>query len=292
MRLAPLNSSSSSWCSLPAAPTRTSARERSACPHAGRRREEGVSAGRLAHRHVRPRDQVQRALAGDARSELEVQSSDGLGITLETSIRYHVIPAEAVALDQELGNDYYADADRPDAPIAGAPRHRTVQAGGDLLDPARGDRAPDPRGRRDRDQGPPHRARGRARAQRRSSPSRSSRSSPEARGGAVRAQDAVRPRGAGVRGQEEARGDQGRGGPAAHRVGVRGRGRARCRRRVRPTACGLRRRPRPMRRPSMRRPPPNYEKQVQQYLTASILRLQEIEATRRRSRTRRTPSSC
>jgi regulator of protease activity HflC (stomatin/prohibitin superfamily) len=39
---------------------------------------------------------------------LEVQSSDGLGITLETSIRYHPIPEEAVALDRELGPDYYA----------------------------------------------------------------------------------------------------------------------------------------------------------------------------------------
>jgi len=39
---------------------------------------------------------------------LDVQSSDGLGITLETSIRYHAIPNEVVALDQELGQDYYA----------------------------------------------------------------------------------------------------------------------------------------------------------------------------------------
>ena len=38
---------------------------------------------------------------------LGVQSIDGLGITLETSIRYHAIPAEAVALHQELGPDYY-----------------------------------------------------------------------------------------------------------------------------------------------------------------------------------------
>ncbi len=38
---------------------------------------------------------------------LEVQSADGLGIVLDTSIRYHVIPEEVVALDQELGPDYY-----------------------------------------------------------------------------------------------------------------------------------------------------------------------------------------
>ncbi|HUJ62241.1 MAG TPA: prohibitin family protein [Kofleriaceae bacterium] len=39
---------------------------------------------------------------------LDVQSADGLGITLDTSIRYHVIPEEAVALDRELGPDYYS----------------------------------------------------------------------------------------------------------------------------------------------------------------------------------------
>jgi regulator of protease activity HflC (stomatin/prohibitin superfamily) len=38
---------------------------------------------------------------------LEVQSSDGLGIVLDTSIRYHVIPGEVLALDQELGQHYY-----------------------------------------------------------------------------------------------------------------------------------------------------------------------------------------
>jgi regulator of protease activity HflC (stomatin/prohibitin superfamily) len=42
------------------------------------------------------------------RSErLEVQSSDGLGIVLDTSIRYHVVPDEAIALDRELGPNYY-----------------------------------------------------------------------------------------------------------------------------------------------------------------------------------------
>jgi regulator of protease activity HflC (stomatin/prohibitin superfamily) len=39
---------------------------------------------------------------------LDVQASDGLGITLDTSIRYHPIPEEVVALDQELGPDYYS----------------------------------------------------------------------------------------------------------------------------------------------------------------------------------------
>ncbi len=42
------------------------------------------------------------------RSErLDVQSSDGLGITLDTSIRYHVVPGEVLALDQEIGPSYY-----------------------------------------------------------------------------------------------------------------------------------------------------------------------------------------
>jgi regulator of protease activity HflC (stomatin/prohibitin superfamily) len=39
---------------------------------------------------------------------LDVQSVDGLGITLDTSIRFHVVPNEVVALDMELGPDYYA----------------------------------------------------------------------------------------------------------------------------------------------------------------------------------------
>jgi regulator of protease activity HflC (stomatin/prohibitin superfamily) len=38
---------------------------------------------------------------------LEVQSSDGLGIVLDTSIRYHIVPGEVLALDQELGPGYY-----------------------------------------------------------------------------------------------------------------------------------------------------------------------------------------
>jgi len=39
---------------------------------------------------------------------LDVQSVDGLGITLETSVRFHIMPQEVIALDQELGPDYYA----------------------------------------------------------------------------------------------------------------------------------------------------------------------------------------
>jgi regulator of protease activity HflC (stomatin/prohibitin superfamily) len=38
---------------------------------------------------------------------LEVQSSDGLGITLDTSIRYHLLAEEVLALDRELGPHYY-----------------------------------------------------------------------------------------------------------------------------------------------------------------------------------------
>jgi regulator of protease activity HflC (stomatin/prohibitin superfamily) len=43
----------------------------------------------------------------EATERLEVQSADGLGITLDTSVRYHVIPEEILALDAELGPDYY-----------------------------------------------------------------------------------------------------------------------------------------------------------------------------------------
>lgn len=38
---------------------------------------------------------------------LDVLSSDGLQITLDTSIRYHVVPGDVVALDRELGKGYY-----------------------------------------------------------------------------------------------------------------------------------------------------------------------------------------
>lgn len=48
----------------------------------------------------------------DARSQehaerLEVQASDGLGIVLDTSVRFHIIPDEVVALHTELGERYY-----------------------------------------------------------------------------------------------------------------------------------------------------------------------------------------
>ncbi len=39
--------------------------------------------------------------------QLAVLASNGLGITLDTSIRYHILPNEAVQLDQDLGPDYY-----------------------------------------------------------------------------------------------------------------------------------------------------------------------------------------
>jgi regulator of protease activity HflC (stomatin/prohibitin superfamily) len=48
----------------------------------------------------------------DARSQerderLEVLASNGLRITLDASIRFHIVAAEAVALDRELGEQYY-----------------------------------------------------------------------------------------------------------------------------------------------------------------------------------------
>ena len=39
--------------------------------------------------------------------QLQVLASNGLSILLDTSVRYHIIPAEAVTLDQELGAQYY-----------------------------------------------------------------------------------------------------------------------------------------------------------------------------------------
>jgi len=39
--------------------------------------------------------------------KLEVLSSDGLSIELDASIRFHAIPNEVVALDREMGEDYY-----------------------------------------------------------------------------------------------------------------------------------------------------------------------------------------
>jgi regulator of protease activity HflC (stomatin/prohibitin superfamily) len=40
--------------------------------------------------------------------KLEVLSSDGLSIELDASIRFHAIPNEVVALDREMGEDYYS----------------------------------------------------------------------------------------------------------------------------------------------------------------------------------------
>jgi regulator of protease activity HflC (stomatin/prohibitin superfamily) len=40
--------------------------------------------------------------------QLDVLASDGLRIVLDTSIRYHPIADDVVALDRELGRDYYA----------------------------------------------------------------------------------------------------------------------------------------------------------------------------------------
>jgi regulator of protease activity HflC (stomatin/prohibitin superfamily) len=40
--------------------------------------------------------------------QLDVLASDGLRIVLDTSIRFHPVSGEVVALDRELGRDYYA----------------------------------------------------------------------------------------------------------------------------------------------------------------------------------------
>jgi regulator of protease activity HflC (stomatin/prohibitin superfamily) len=39
---------------------------------------------------------------------LEVLAANGLKIALDASVRYHIIPGEALALDRELGTEYYA----------------------------------------------------------------------------------------------------------------------------------------------------------------------------------------
>lgn len=40
--------------------------------------------------------------------ELGVMTVDGLGVKLNTTVRYHIIPQEVVALHQQVGKDYYA----------------------------------------------------------------------------------------------------------------------------------------------------------------------------------------
>jgi regulator of protease activity HflC (stomatin/prohibitin superfamily) len=40
--------------------------------------------------------------------QLEVLAANGLRIVLESSIRYHIIPEETVALDRELGSNFYS----------------------------------------------------------------------------------------------------------------------------------------------------------------------------------------
>ncbi len=108
-------------------------------------------------------------------------------------------------------------ADRTHASLAGAPRRRSVQARGDLLDAARADREADPRRRRHRDQGPSHRARSRARSQRHAAGPAPGCDHEQARSRAVRAQDEVRDRAARGRGSEATRGDQGEVGARTDR---------------------------------------------------------------------------
>jgi regulator of protease activity HflC (stomatin/prohibitin superfamily) len=40
--------------------------------------------------------------------ELEVLTLDGLRLLLDTSVRFHIVPGDAVKLDEELGPEYYA----------------------------------------------------------------------------------------------------------------------------------------------------------------------------------------
>lgn len=44
----------------------------------------------------------------EAAEQLEVLAANGLRIVLDTSIRFHIVPNEAVALDREFGEHYYS----------------------------------------------------------------------------------------------------------------------------------------------------------------------------------------
>ncbi len=48
------------------------------------------------------------ARSQEREEQLQVLASNGLSIMLDTSIRYHIIPADAVTLDEELGQHYYS----------------------------------------------------------------------------------------------------------------------------------------------------------------------------------------
>jgi regulator of protease activity HflC (stomatin/prohibitin superfamily) len=44
---------------------------------------------------------------------LKVMTIDGLGVTLNATVRYHIVPQEVVALHQQIGSDYYAKVVAP-----------------------------------------------------------------------------------------------------------------------------------------------------------------------------------
>ena len=199
---------------------------------------------------------------------LEVQSSDGLGITLDTSIRYHVIPDEVLALDQELGPDYYHVLLGPTLKsqarrVVGRYKPEEIYS-----TQRETDRAPDPRGRRGRDQGPPRRARGGARPQRRAARAAPGRDHRQARGRAVGAEDEVRDRAARGRGSEGARGGEGRSRAPQDRRRGRRRPRSAAPPRRPPTRRGSPRRPPPTRSGSTRRRPTTTRSWSRQHLSA------------------------
>ncbi len=68
--------------------------------HRLHRRRLAASAATIRRRSTACRSQ-------ERAERLEVQSSDGLGIVLDTSIRFHAAPGEVLALDQEVGPNYY-----------------------------------------------------------------------------------------------------------------------------------------------------------------------------------------
>ena len=77
----------------------------------------GVSASPLetGDWHIGAGDSVTRynARSQQADERLEVLASNGLKIILDASVRYHIIPNEVVALDKDIGDDYYTVLLRP-----------------------------------------------------------------------------------------------------------------------------------------------------------------------------------
>ena len=89
---------------------------------------------------------------------LDVIAVNGLGIKLDTSVRYHLSPSEVVALQTGNRPRLLQDNHRARPALGGSPRPRALHARGDLLDQAGSHRARDPRGPAREDRGEAHHA--------------------------------------------------------------------------------------------------------------------------------------